>query len=947
MPHFLLRIHLPLLPLLLLGSLPASRAQTGEPQTKRQTIWDTNEITDLLQQANAQTKDYRLDEALQTLAEAEQKVLAWPESLPNKRILQTIKKDIGHTRGLQGRYDLALEAYQQFHSTLPPPDTFMYLPQVSALQNIATCYYEKTDYQKALHIHWQALALLDRYGGPQRPGAADLYDNIYNNLGICYLGMSQTDSALVYFYKALKVTGSRYRPANIHFANNYHNLSAAYLAINRFDSAHYYAQRSLDLRVRHYGPEHVECSLGYKQLAWYYRAVGAYDSALVYQQKNLEYCLRYLGPEGFGTGSAYNDLAMAYHNKGDLYRALAYYHKAIAIHRLFLDGEHPSLATLYNNLGDAYSDLGDIGRALAYQEEALRIRLNRLGERSCGTAYSYHNLGSQYYFQGYHDPALEYLTKALDIFLEKLGEQHSDVAHTYIALGNCYSGKRDYTRAINYYQKAMAIFKQIYGAEHPLIATTLSNLSKVLYEAGEKTQAYSCLEQATGMRWKLLGADHPELVISLHSRGEFSRKDGQYAAAYQYFSAALETLHYCGPDSLAQAGYIPLLVQTLDYMAALQSEWSDQKGDPELLQNARRCYREALAALDYQSRQVSPGSRAGLATQAAGLCARAIHTNLRLTQVTTGSPHLLLEVFELAERSKAFLLYEAIRETQARQVAGIPDSLLEAEYQVRVDIAALEKDRWEGNRPDSTVAKANDAKLFELNRRFETLRERFAAEYPKYFATRYDLKTISLANVQQTLLQPGQTLLEYTVGDSSIFLFLVQPGHCEVHDIPKDFPLEQWVQDMTQNGIYGFYTLPDHLRTGEREQVSLEHYTTSAQLLYNKLLAPFRDKLTPELIIIPDGALGYLPFEALLSGAPGQVGVFTSYPFLVNDFQISHCYSATLLREMRDKNTGNFPKIDCSPWRLFPPMRCSCCTPRPTILPCATRWRPSGPAAMK
>ena len=79
-------------------------------------------------------------------------------------------------------------------------------------------------------------------------------------------------------------------------------------------------------------------------------------------------------------------------------------------------------------------------------------------------------------------------------------------------------------------------------------------------------------------------------------------------------------------------------------------------------------------------------------------------------------------------------------------------------------------------------------------------------------------------------------------------------------------------------------------------------------MLYEKLVAPVRGELSNELIIVPDGVLGYVPFEALLSKSPGRMGVFTSYPYLLNDYRISYCYSATLLKEMREKQHRSKPK---------------------------------------
>ncbi|MFT5386704.1 MAG: CHAT domain-containing protein, partial [Saprospiraceae bacterium] len=162
-------------------------------------------------------------------------------------------------------------------------------------------------------------------------------------------------------------------------------------------------------------------------------------------------------------------------------------------------------------------------------------------------------------------------------------------------------------------------------------------------------------------------------------------------------------------------------------------------------------------------------------------------------------------------------------------------------------------------------------------------------------------------DVQQQLLTDNQSLIEYFVGDSSIFVFLVQKDNFEVHEIKKDFPLEEWVQEMTKEGIYGYYTLSRAERNATLQDNTIINYTNAAQGLYEKLLAPFEDKLTKDLIIIPDGVLGYVPFEALLTAAPPREGAFRAYPYLIKKYQISYCYSATLLQEMKQKQHQQTP----------------------------------------
>ncbi|MCC7245636.1 MAG: CHAT domain-containing protein, partial [Saprospiraceae bacterium] len=62
------------------------------------------------------------------------------------------------------------------------------------------------------------------------------------------------------------------------------------------------------------------------------------------------------------------------------------------------------------------------------------------------------------------------------------------------------------------------------------------------------------------------------------------------------------------------------------------------------------------------------------------------------------------------------------------------------------------------------------------------------------------------------------------------------------------------------------------------------------------------------IVVIPDGILAYVPFEALLREYPAQDTKMTRYKYWVLEHDISYCYSATLLREMRERKGAGSAK---------------------------------------
>lgn len=84
-------------------------------------------------------------------------------------------------------------------------------------------------------------------------------------------------------------------------------------------------------------------------------------------------------------------------------------------------------------------------------------------------------------------------------------------------------------------------------------------------------------------------------------------------------------------------------------------------------------------------------------------------------------------------------------------------------------------------------------------------------------------------------------------------------------------------------------------------------YYEKAIELYEKLIKPVKSQLSEDLIIVPDGILGYIPFEALLMQKPEKAIRFHDHAYLLRDHNISYSFSATLLREMMQKKHQTTP----------------------------------------
>ena len=248
----------------------------------------------------------------------------------------------------------------------------------------------------------------------------------------------------------------------------------------------------------------------------------------------------------------------------------------------------------------------------------------------------------------------------------------------------------------------------------------------------------------------------------------------------------------------------------------------------------------------------------------------------------------------LSEKSKAGLLQSQLKESDALRFANMPDTLLEREKNLRLTITAIEKGRQERMNEGKSETDSFNIILVtradSLRTLYTDLKKYFEKNYPDYYRLKYDYSTIPLSKVQQNLLSTDQTLLSYFVGDSAVYAFVVRKDTFVVFDIKKDFPLESWVKQL-RDGLYGYHTAT--IKTEKLYDMKADSFAQAAYHIHEKLLTPLSNLLTKEVIVVPDGVLGYVPFDVLLSEMPKEATTFKSHAYFGPCNRSAHSRSAS------------------------------------------------------
>ena len=79
-------------------------------------------------------------------------------------------------------------------------------------------------------------------------------------------------------------------------------------------------------------------------------------------------------------------------------------------------------------------------------------------------------------------------------------------------------------------------------------------------------------------------------------------------------------------------------------------------------------------------------------------------------------------------------------------------------------------------------------------------------------------------------------------------------------------------------------------------------YTKAAYSVYKTLFEPLTGFIFNErILIINDGILGYIPFDALLYTEAYEVNNYKELPYLINKYSFGYAFSLNVMRSSKDE----------------------------------------------
>jgi len=735
-----------------------------------------------------------------------------------------------------------------------------------------------------------------------------LYSDCLNQEGLAFFNKQRNDQALEKFRESAKIRELYLRDDHPDLASSYHNLGNSLAVRGETDLAIEYLYKALKIRTASKSVSNVDIAKTYSGLGNCFRNKSDYDSSILYQEKALELLLPILGPNHLNIAKTYGNISTCYTGKGDFKRALEYNLKAMNIFNETKDFKNPFYPFLLNQAGIVFREKGEYQKSIEYITKANDLQTQISGLVNYNSANFLGQLGTTYQYLGQHDKAIELHQKVLDITKKLFGDKNVLCAIPLVNIGNSYNELYEFETAKQYFKLCEELHKNNYPENDIRNALIYSNLATSYQGLGRYDSSLYFINKSLQLYRSQQSSDKKTITQILNNLGHVLILKGDISAGIDTLKEALSYQNLGADGNLLSTDQFFTSTQKIGY--AYYLNWLSTAANNDLIQS-NKYYNIAIDTFKaIRKSGYSLEAKYSFMQKYYGLFEGAISNNYLMGN-TQKSQDFSQRMFEESELTKSVILNENLNESSAIKYAGIADSLLQKEQDLRVNISWQEKQRQtlldKGyTETDSTILHIS-SKIFDQKRNYEALKKRFEKEKPEYYRLKYDLSTVSLQYLQRSLLQPkNQALLEYFVGDSNIYLFVIRPDTLIVQEVKRDFPLEDWIEKFRQ-GLYGYYTADKGKRDTTLFNSTVRQYTEYGQKLHQKLFAPVEKWLPKQVIIVPDGPLGYIPFDALLSSKPEDPLEFKSYPYLLNKYQFSYTYSATLLKEMRDKKHHQEP----------------------------------------
>ncbi|MDA0196628.1 MAG: CHAT domain-containing protein, partial [Bacteroidetes bacterium] len=594
----------------------------------------------------------------------------------------------------------------------------------------------------------------------------------------------------------------------------------------------------------------------YGRIKWH---TGEFEAALEQFRLALAHCISVFGVSHPDVGAIYANMGIMYKNLLQYDKALEYYTLSLNLRKKFLGVDHLEVANSYNNIGYLLYKKDLFEDALTIHQKALNIRKVQLSPSHSSILQSLEHIGLCYGGMGQFREAEKYFKSILNARIEKYGINNHWVGYAYYNLGAIAVEDQDYHKAADYFSIAIEIGKVVYGPYNYDQADNYNRLANCYLKLNETGKAQQNFQLA-------LQHNLPEYDW------EGDVKSVPEVNYYLSFREALRSLIGLA-NSFANGQVADEIVPSISFI--IESE--------NLIKKFKRNFSKDsdLLSISSSSKQLAD-------------CANKIY--YKLNELNPNHAYKE-EIFRYSELAKGSALLSKLNAEKAIRISDIPEDLLKTEllFKNKQDslnnliLNILNEDK---HSPELDAIKTQ---LFETNRSYESFIDLLEANYPKYTLNKYGIDPVKIQRVQQFLSnsESRSSVIQYNYSEQNdLTISIITSEEHRVVQL-KSLELVDKIQLLRQ----------------AIQEPGKEDFRAASFELFKELIAPIEDFLVPDkhLVIIPDGIIGFVPFDILLRRPEGE-------DYLLFSHSITYDLSATLfVSRVPQETNGNSKLLSYAP----------------------------------
>jgi CHAT domain-containing protein len=540
--------------------------------------------------------------------------------------------------------------------------------------------------------------------------------------------------------------------------------------------------------------------------------------------------------------------------KNDSSSALAKFQQGLLLAEKISFADGVALSTYY--IAKVYTSFGQHSKSLDYYQQSLAI-FQTIGNKS-GEGMILVAIGGVYSLLGEYAKALEYYQQSLTI-IQTIGKREQE-AITLNNIGNIYQRLSQYSKALEYYQQSLAIDKAI--GDNFLEGITLGNIGGVYSSLGQYNKALEYYQKSLAIKKMIMDKVGERIVLNNIGANYVYLK--QYAKALEYLQQSLNISRAMGNKFIegsvlnnigAVYAFSEQYPQALEYYQqslTISKMIRDISGKKSTLGNIGAVYvslRKYSKALEYLQQSLTISKTIGdKDSEGIGL------NNIGDVLLKQKKP-------ALAEKSlrEAIAIWETIRGSKNNSGQGLSDSAkVSFADRVAETYKLLQRSLIEQNKPQAALEIAERG-------RARALAELLASRSVDAATNTLKLpKSPNLVKIQQIAKSQNATLVEYSLIDDTIYIWVIPPNGSITFKQSK-LPPNTTIKDLVNTsrddiGVRG--------RSGSRNTPSSPAAAQGdLKLLHKLLIEPIAKSLPKDpnqrIIFIPQGELFFVPFVAL------------------------------------------------------------------------------------